>query len=225
MERPRKRNTQCIEHVSQLYCVVYNSSHPMGTNIRRTRPCRHNMNHARIQSGHHNSTGGRKRQPLDRILFSSQKRGALLSLQYYLEIGMLVMAREKSRHKADQVPCIGDHASSDDVADHMQLTKNRTTPQNDPHHIKQTLTVEIMPTSMTTSRLQDNFENPTNIMRSAMRGDFCTQATLSLEDTPDNQNHTAQHGLTSIRKQCRPEKQQNRRLLHGELVKGPAVRH
>ena len=100
----------------------------------------------------------------------------------------------------------------------MQLTKNRTTPQNDPHHIKQTLTVEIMPTSMTTSRPQDNFANPTRTMRSAMRGDFCTQATLSLEDTPDNQNHTAQHGFTSIRKQCRPEKQQKRRLLHGGLV-------
>ena len=76
---------------------------------------------------------------------------------------------------------------------HMHLTKNRTTPQNDPHHIKQTLTVEIMPTSMTTSRPQDCFANPTRTMRSAMRA-TSKHTRHCLENTHDKQKHTSQHG-------------------------------
>ena len=99
-ERDHAMHRTCVTAV--LCCVQFLSpdgnKHPTDTSL----PPPHESRQNTIWTPQ--PTARRKRRPLDRILFSSQKRGALLSLLYYLEIGMSVMAREKSRHKADQVP-------------------------------------------------------------------------------------------------------------------------
>ena len=98
----------------------------------------------------------------------------------------------------------------------MQLTKNRTTPQNDPHHITQTLTVEIMPTSMTTSRPQDCFANPTrHHAKCNARRLPNTRNTVSRKHTRQTKTHIPTRIRHPFGRSVAQKNHNNRRLLLG----------